>query len=517
MAAGFPKPPQPWKPKTAGSHEPIGYTYEADVHCPACTRERFPTTEGVDSEGNEVGAIAPWDEGDPSGAGTYCGDCGGEIFPPTEEYKEEQARGAEEEAELARNAPDPNQGILFAARKAAYLRQIRATQDDEILFEASIADFTDCPACFGKHSQFDVDRPYCRLCFNTGHVHKDTAAQVERGELKSLFSAESARRTALQHPEEGCTRCACGSKYWDGDTCASCGEKWDGYDYSDSADPRRVRSAQDLVQEDNKSTLPIFGSKTESGAYDYMPGVPAAGHVTGGGSWHPGRAEGCPKCEPDDRLERYRNAYPNDRRTKTSAVSPGYYTVGPNGAPHSGPYRTLSEAEANLNGAAAIEYKSGVEDPEWNALRAKEFPYGLNTVNGSRDHYMHGRQAAERGEEIDADAMSMMTADYQAGYRDGKKSRPKTAADEYATDAGYSPVAPGTYQKIHDNGYRAIVSRHPTEVGRANYSIDYRGEPVMGGNDLAFRDAIDEGNKHREPPDDEFEWTEDMDDPIMGA
>lgn len=27
-------------------------------------------------------------------------------------------------------------------------------------------------------------------------------------------------------PEEGCDRCACGSKYWDGDRCHSCGEKF---------------------------------------------------------------------------------------------------------------------------------------------------------------------------------------------------------------------------------------------------------------------------------------------------
>lgn len=30
-----------------------------------------------------------------------------------------------------------------------------------------------------------------------------------------------------------------------------------------------------------------------------MPGVPAAGHLTRGGFWHPGRAEGCAKCEPE--------------------------------------------------------------------------------------------------------------------------------------------------------------------------------------------------------------------------
>lgn len=32
-------------------------------------------------------------------------------------------------------------------------------------------------------------------------------------------------------------------------------------------------------------------------AWPYVPGVPAAGHVTSKGFWHPGRIEGCPKCE----------------------------------------------------------------------------------------------------------------------------------------------------------------------------------------------------------------------------
>jgi len=31
-------------------------------------------------------------------------------------------------------------------------------------------------------------------------------------------------------------------------------------------------------------------------SWPVIPGVPAAGHVTSGGWWHPGRAEGCPKC-----------------------------------------------------------------------------------------------------------------------------------------------------------------------------------------------------------------------------
>ena len=30
--------------------------------------------------------------------------------------------------------------------------------------------------------------------------------------------------------------------------------------------------------------------------YPVVPGVPAAGHLTAGGNWHPGRAEGCVKC-----------------------------------------------------------------------------------------------------------------------------------------------------------------------------------------------------------------------------
>jgi hypothetical protein len=33
-------------------------------------------------------------------------------------------------------------------------------------------------------------------------------------------------------------------------------------------------------------------------AYPMMPGIPAAGHVTPGGAWHPGQIDGCPKCEP---------------------------------------------------------------------------------------------------------------------------------------------------------------------------------------------------------------------------
>ena len=59
-------------------HEPIAYTFEADYHCKDCTIERFGSTEGVDREGNQVGAVAPWDEWFDIGEGDQtlaCGDC----------------------------------------------------------------------------------------------------------------------------------------------------------------------------------------------------------------------------------------------------------------------------------------------------------------------------------------------------------------------------------------------------------------------------------------------------------
>lgn len=33
-------------------------------------------------------------------------------------------------------------------------------------------------------------------------------------------------------------------------------------------------------------------------AWPLIPKVLAMGHVTSGGHWHPGRADGCPKCPP---------------------------------------------------------------------------------------------------------------------------------------------------------------------------------------------------------------------------
>jgi hypothetical protein len=49
------------------AHDPIAYTYDADTHCEDCAMARFGVDDrgeitGVDSEGNEVGAIFPWSE-----------------------------------------------------------------------------------------------------------------------------------------------------------------------------------------------------------------------------------------------------------------------------------------------------------------------------------------------------------------------------------------------------------------------------------------------------------------------
>jgi len=61
---------------------PIAYTYEADTHCHNCTVSRFGSTEGTDSEGNQIGAIFSWDEWYNVGTGSQtlsCGTCGEEI------------------------------------------------------------------------------------------------------------------------------------------------------------------------------------------------------------------------------------------------------------------------------------------------------------------------------------------------------------------------------------------------------------------------------------------------------
>jgi hypothetical protein len=70
----------------------IGYTYEADVHCPDCTSGRFAGAEdgqpldpqvpvdsdgyALDREGNQVRPVFSWDS---DCARDHCGDCGAPL------------------------------------------------------------------------------------------------------------------------------------------------------------------------------------------------------------------------------------------------------------------------------------------------------------------------------------------------------------------------------------------------------------------------------------------------------
>lgn len=53
-------------------------------------------------------------------------------------------------------------------------------------------------------------------------------------------------------------------------------------------------------------------------AWPFMPGVPAAGHITSSGHWHPRGVNGCSKCQPPPTL-RYVLCERNSA-TPTSAV-----------------------------------------------------------------------------------------------------------------------------------------------------------------------------------------------------
>lgn len=54
-----------------------------------------------------------------------------------------------------------------------------------------------------------------------------------------------------------------------------------------------------------------------------IPGVPAAGHVTSRGFWHPGRAEGCVKCEPGPRVRVIRST--DVARCPKQSLAPSHY------------------------------------------------------------------------------------------------------------------------------------------------------------------------------------------------
>jgi hypothetical protein len=69
-----------------------------------------------------------------------------------------------------------------------------------------------------------------------------------------------------------------------------------------------------------------------------------------------------------------------------TAKEVGYYVCSRNGVPISGPYATRSDAAPNMieQRGATVMFIGPGDSEEWAALKAKQFPYGLNTVNGSR-------------------------------------------------------------------------------------------------------------------------------------
>ena len=83
--------------------------------------------------------------------------------------------------------------------------------------------------------------------------------------------------------------------------------------------------------------------------------------------------------------------YAEEMHSRTAALTltakeVGYYVVSRNGVPISGPYATRSDAAPNMieQRGAAVMFIGPGNSSEWDALKAKQFPFGLNTVNGSR-------------------------------------------------------------------------------------------------------------------------------------
>jgi len=69
-----------------------------------------------------------------------------------------------------------------------------------------------------------------------------------------------------------------------------------------------------------------------------------------------------------------------------TAQQVGYYVVSRNGTPISGPYATRSDAAPNMieQRGAAVMFIGPGNTAEWDALKAKQFPVGTNTVNGAK-------------------------------------------------------------------------------------------------------------------------------------
>lgn len=65
---------------TVNPYDIMGYVYEADIHCQACTEGRFPnnteTNPAVDNEGNPIAPLfAEYHINH-----ELCGSCGGPLF-----------------------------------------------------------------------------------------------------------------------------------------------------------------------------------------------------------------------------------------------------------------------------------------------------------------------------------------------------------------------------------------------------------------------------------------------------
>lgn len=132
--------------------DPIAYTYNAEHHCPECTERKFgrcyeghiacghtPTSswiEVTDDEGNEPGAIAPWDEWHvcsehlqdfPDYAAVLmCGTCEGtiETCPNCKELIEERARTERLTIDQIRKAQNEAHGMKFFMHAPGCTREV---------------------------------------------------------------------------------------------------------------------------------------------------------------------------------------------------------------------------------------------------------------------------------------------------------------------------------------------------------------------------------------------------------
>ena len=56
-----------------------------------------------------------------------------------------------------------------------------------------------------------------------------------------------------------------------------------------------------------------------------MPGVPPAGHLSDRGFWHPGKEDGCPKCEPPNGPRVFTVHASDVARCPRHSLSPHHY------------------------------------------------------------------------------------------------------------------------------------------------------------------------------------------------